>query len=40
MEFVKFLQKIGFERIEAFADPENTASLKAMEKIGRRMREY
>lgn len=31
---VKFLQDLGFERIEAFADPENLASIKVMEKIG------
>lgn len=31
---VKFLQDAGFERIEAFADPENLASIKVMEKIG------
>lgn len=31
---VKFLQTIGFERIEAFADLENIASIKVMEKIG------
>lgn len=31
---VKFLQNIGFERIEAFANVENVASIKVMEKIG------
>ncbi len=31
---VKFLQDIGFERIEAFANVENIASIKVMEKIG------
>ena len=31
---VEFLQNIGFERIEAFADVENIASIKVMEKIG------
>ena len=31
---VEFLQNIGFERIEAFANVENTASIKVMEKIG------
>lgn len=31
---VKFLQDVGFERIEAFANVENIASIKVMEKIG------
>ena len=31
---VKFLQNTGFDRIEAFADVENIASIKVMEKIG------
>lgn len=31
---IKFLQDIGFERIEAFADLGNFASVKVMEKIG------
>ena len=31
---VEFLQNIGFERIEAFANIENIASIKVMEKIG------
>lgn len=31
---VKFLQNIGFERIEAFADASNTASMRVMEKLG------
>ena len=31
---VEFLQNIGYERIEAFADAENSASLKVMEKLG------
>ena len=31
---VEFLQNIGFERIEAFADVENIASIKVMEKLG------
>lgn len=31
---VEFLQSIGFERIEAFADVENIASIRVMEKIG------
>jgi len=31
---VKFLQDIGFERIEAFANVENIASIKVMEKLG------
>ena len=31
---VEFLQNIGFERIEAFADVENIASIKVLEKIG------
>ena len=31
---VEFLQNIGFERIEAFANVENIASIKVMEKIG------
>lgn len=31
---VKHLQKIGFERIEAFANVENKASQRVMEKIG------
>lgn len=31
---VGFLQNIGFERIEAFANVENIASIKVMEKIG------
>ena len=31
---VELLQNIGFERIEAFADVENIASIKVMEKIG------
>ena len=31
---VKFLQEVGFERIEAFADVENAASIRVMEKIG------
>ena len=31
---VKFLQDIGFERIEAFADASNVASMRVMEKLG------
>jgi ribosomal-protein-alanine N-acetyltransferase len=31
---VKFLQNVGFERIEAFANVENTASIRVMEKLG------
>lgn len=31
---VKFLQNTGFDRIEAFADVQNIASIKVMEKIG------
>lgn len=31
---IKTLQEVGFERIEAFANVENTASLRVMEKIG------
>ena len=31
---VEFLQNLGFERIEAFANVENIASIKVMEKIG------
>ena len=31
---VKFLQDIGFERIEAFADVDNIASQRVMEKAG------
>ena len=31
---VEFLQIVGFERIEAFANVENLASIKVMEKIG------
>ena len=31
---VEFLQNIGFDRIEAFANVENIASIKVMEKIG------
>lgn len=31
---VKFLQNIGFERIEAFADVNNMASMRVMEKLG------
>lgn len=31
---VAFLQNIGFERIEAFADLGNSASIRVMEKIG------
>ena len=31
---VKFLHNTGFDRIEAFADVENIASIKVMEKIG------
>ncbi|MBR5226916.1 MAG: GNAT family N-acetyltransferase [Clostridia bacterium] len=33
-EVVGFLQNVGFERIEAFANIENIASIKVMEKIG------
>ena len=31
---VNFLQNIGFERIEAFANVENKASIRVMEKLG------
>lgn len=31
---IEFLQNIGFERIEAFANVENIASIKVMEKLG------
>ena len=31
---VKFLQDVGFERIEAFADVKNVASMRVMEKLG------
>ena len=31
---VEFLQNIGFERIEAFANIENIASIRVMEKLG------
>jgi ribosomal-protein-alanine N-acetyltransferase len=31
---VKYLFEIGFERIEAFADADNIASIRVMEKIG------
>ena len=33
-EVVKFLQSVGFKRIEAFANIENKASQKVMEKCG------
>lgn len=31
---IEFLQNIGFDRIEAFANVENIASIRVMEKIG------
>lgn len=31
---IEYLQNIGFDRIEAFANVENIASIKVMEKIG------
>ena len=31
---ISHLQTIGFERIEAFADPQNHASIKVMQKLG------
>ena len=31
---INFLQNIGFERIEAFANVENISSIKVMEKLG------
>ena len=34
IEIVKFLQGVGYKRIEAFADIKNTASKRVMEKCG------